>query len=184
MLFTENETNFAKLWGGENPTPFVKDAFHTRIVEDNPTSVNPEGFGTKGAAWYNFQLVPPGESAVIRFKLTNKIRHDGILDEEEFDETIARRKAEADAFYAAVADVPLTDDMRNIQRQAWAGMLWSKQYYHFIYKRWIEGDEKGPPPPPGRKNIRNKGWDHMYVDDILSMVTPPSPNHSSFGVGC
>jgi hypothetical protein len=175
MLFTENETNFAKLWGGENPTPFVKDAFHTRIVEDNPTSVNPEGFGTKGAAWYNFQLVPPGESAVIRFKLTNKIRHDGILDEEEFDETIARRKAEADAFYAAVADVPLTDDMRNIQRQAWAGMLWSKQYYHFIYKRWIEGDEKGPPPPPGRKNIRNKGWDHMYVDDILSMVTPLNP---------
>jgi hypothetical protein len=170
MLFTENETNFAKLWGGKNESPYVKDAFHNRIVKGHVEAVNPEGYGTKGGAWYNFQNVPSGESAVVRFKLTNKIRNEGAIDEEEFDDMIAKRKAEADAFYAQVSNVPLSDDARNIQRQAFAGMLWSKQYYHFIYKRWIEGDEKGPSPPPNRKGIRNKGWDHMYVDDILSMV--------------
>ena len=170
MLFTENETNFAKLWGGQNEAAYVKDAFHDRIVEDRVNAVNPEGVGTKGGAWYNFQNVPPGESAVVRFKLTNKIRNEGVMDEEEFDDTIARRKAEADAFYHEVSPDPISDDMRSVQRQAWAGMLWSKQYYHFVYKRWIEGDEKGPPPPSNRKGIRNKGWDHMYIDDILSMV--------------
>jgi hypothetical protein len=174
MLFTENETNFAKLWGGTNGSQYVKDAFHERIVEGRTDAVNPEGCGTKGAAWYNFQNVPPGGSAVVRFKLTSKIRHEGVVDEEEFDDVIAQRKAEADAFYHHISNLPISEDMRNIQRQAFAGMLWSKQYYHFIYKRWIEGDEKGPPPPPGRKGIRNRGWDHMYVDDILSMVPPTS----------
>jgi len=172
MLFTENETNFAKLWGGQNPSPYVKDAFHERIVEGRVDAVNPDRCGTKGCAWYNFQDVPSGHSAVVRFKLTNKIHGDGNIDEEEFDEVITRRKAEADAFYAELCNVRLTDDMRNIQRQAFAGMLWSKQYYHFVYKRWIEGDFTSPPPPPGRKNIRNKGWDHMYIDDVLSMVPP------------
>jgi hypothetical protein len=170
MIFTENETNFAKLWGGQNTSPYVKDAFHERIVNGRFDAVNPGGWGTKGGAWYNFQNVPSGQSAVIRFKLTNKIRDDGNIDEEEFDEMIARRKAEADAFYAHLANLPISDDMRNVQRQAFAGMLWSKQFYHLIYKRWIEGDDVGPPPPPERKNIRNKGWDHMYIDDILSMV--------------
>lgn len=169
-MFTENETNFQKLWCGTNASPYVKDAFHERIVNGRLDAVNPEGFGTKGGAWYRFESVPPGQCAVVRFKLTNKIKPDVVFDEEEFDDKITRRKCEADAFYAQAANVPVSDDMRNIQRQAWAGMLWSKQYYHFIYKRWIEGDEKGPPPPPGRKGIRNKGWDHMYVDDILSMV--------------
>jgi hypothetical protein len=170
MIFTENETNFAKLWGGTNESQYVKDAFHERIVQGRTDAVNPDGYGTKGSAWYNFQNVPPGGSAVVRFKLTSKIRHDGVVDEEVFDDVISKRKAEADAFYHHVSNLPISEDMRNIQRQAFAGMLWSKQYYHFIYKRWIEGDEKGPPPPPGRKGIRNRGWDHMYVDDILSMV--------------
>jgi hypothetical protein len=171
MLFTENETNFMKIWGGQNETQYVKDGFHERIVNGNLTAVNPEGYGTKGGAWYRFTDVPPGQSAVVRFKLTNKIFGEGTFDEEEFDNVISIRKAEADAFYAQVANVPISDDLRNIQRQAFAGMLWSKQYYHFIYKRWISGDRNQPPPPPERKNIRNKGWDHMYIDDILSMVS-------------
>jgi hypothetical protein len=179
MLFTENETNFAKLWGGQNVSPYVKDAFHERIVGGRVDAANPSNVGTKGGAWYNFQDVPSGQSAVVRFKLTAKIRGDGTLDEEEFDDVITRRKAEADAFYGELCNVPLTDDMRNVQRQAFAGMLWSKQYYHYIYKRWVEGDLVGPPPPAGRKNIRNKGWDHMYIDDVLSMVpTTPRPSHS------
>jgi hypothetical protein len=172
MLFTENETNFAKLWGGQNASPYVKDAFHERIIGGRVDAANPANVGTKGAAWYNFQDVPSGQSTVVRFKLTSKIRGDGTLDEEEFDDVITRRKAEADAFYAELCNVPLTDDMRNVQRQAFAGMLWSKQYYHYIYKRWVEGDLVGPRPSAGRKNMRNKGWDHMYIDDVLSMVLP------------
>jgi hypothetical protein len=179
MLFTENETNFAKLWGGKNESQYVKNAFHERIVESRVDAVNPEGFGPKG---YQFRNVPSGQSTVVRFKLTNKIRNDGDFDEAEFDDVIAKRKSEADAFYWTLANLPLTDDMRNIQRQAFAGMLWSKQYYHFIYKRRIEGDEKGPAPPSSRKDIRNKGWDHMYIDDILSMVLScPIPHiHSPY----
>jgi hypothetical protein len=172
MLFTENETNFMKIWGVKNESQYVKDAFHERIVNGNIAAVNPRGLGTKCGAWYHFPNVPAGQSVVVRFKLTNKIHNNGILDEEEFDNTISARKAEANAFYAQVANVPISDDMRNIQRQAFAGMLWSKQYYHFVYKRWIEGDENRPPPPLERKNVRNKGWDHMYIDDILSMVPP------------
>ena len=148
----------------------MKDAFHERIINSRFDAVNPESFGTKGAAWYHFQNVPPGACAMVRFKLTGKIRNDGQLDEEEFDDLIARRRLEANAFYWHLANVPITEDQRNIQRQAFAGMLWNKQFYHFIYRLWIEGDETGPPLPAGRKGLRNKGWDHMYVDDVLSMV--------------
>src|SRR5271170_5816613 len=181
MLFMENDsTNFEKLWGGKTESTYVKDAFHERIVESRVDAVNPEGFGTKGGAWYQFRNVPSGQSAVVRFKLTNKIRNDGDFDEAEFDDVIAKRKSEADTFYWTLANLPLMDDMRNIQSQAFARMLLSKQYYHFIYKRWIEGDEKGPAPPNSRKDIRNKGWDHMYIDDILSMVLScPIPHFHS-----
>jgi hypothetical protein len=172
MIFTENETNFAKLWGGENGTPYVKDAFHKRIVEGRVEAINPEQYGTKGAAWYQFKNVGPGQCAVVRFKLTTKIRNEGLFDEEEFDNLFTTRKAEADAFYANIlGNSSVTEDQRNIQRQAFAGMLWSKQFYHFIYKQWMNGDNKGPPPPACRKFIRNRGWDHMYVEDILSMVS-------------
>ncbi|KAF2446805.1 hypothetical protein P171DRAFT_429754 [Karstenula rhodostoma CBS 690.94] len=170
LLFTENDTNYKALWGGENKTPYVKDGIHRHIVDDEKDAVNPENFGTKTAAWYAFDEgdgVAPGECAVVRFRFSQ--RYDGYIDEELFDDIMEQRRAEADEFYYRISPMPMADDLRNIQRQALSGMLWCKQYYHFIWDQWANGDPGMPPPPPGRKAIRNKEWKHMYLDDILSM---------------
>lgn len=170
LLFTENDTNFKGLWGGENSTPYVKDAFHHHIVDGKPNVVNPKETGTKCAAWYAFDEgdgVPPGECAVVRFRLSK--RYDGYLDEELFDEIMDQRKSEADEFYWRISPLPMSDDQRNIQRQALSGMLWCKQHYLFIWDQWANGDPLMPPPPPSRKAIRNSHWKHMHLDDILSM---------------
>ncbi|KAF2005198.1 hypothetical protein P154DRAFT_616441 [Amniculicola lignicola CBS 123094] len=171
LLFTENDTNYKELWGVENKSgPYVKDGIHRRIVDEKLNTVNPDGVGTKSAAWYAFDEddgVPPGECAVVRFRLSK--RYEGFLDEELFDDIMEQRRAEADEFYWRISPLPMADDLRNIQRQALSGMLWCKQYYHFIWDQWANGDPGMPPPPPGRKAIRNKEWKHMYLDDILSM---------------
>ncbi|KAK8200217.1 Six-hairpin glycosidase-like protein [Phyllosticta capitalensis] len=170
LLFTENDSNFQKLWGSKNPQPYVKDAFHRRICDEEKGAVNPENVGTKSAAWFAFdegEGVAPGECAVVRFRLSK--RYDGYLDEELFDEIMEQRILEADEFYYRINPMPMADDLRNIQRQAFSGMLWCKQYYHFVWDQWANGDPNMPPPPPGRKNVRNKNWKHMYLDDILSM---------------
>jgi hypothetical protein len=170
LLFTENETNYKSLWGVENKTKYVKDGIHRRIVDEQEDAVNLRETGTKCAAWYAFDEddgVPPGECAVVRFRLSR--RHEGYVDEELFDEIMEQRRAEADEFYYGISPLPMADDLRNIQRQAFAGMMWCKQYYHFIWEQWANGDPNMPPPPPGRKAIRNKEWKHMYLDDILSM---------------
>ncbi|KAK4964099.1 hypothetical protein LTR66_012478, partial [Elasticomyces elasticus] len=171
MMFTENETNNAGLGWGENKQPYVKDAFHRFIVDGEKKAVNPKRTGTKSAAWYAFDEgdgVPPGECAVVRFRISSK-PSDGYIDEEMFDDIMDQRLAEADEFYWRVSPMPMTDDLRNIQRQAFAGMLWCKQYYHFVWDEWANGDPGMPPPPAGRKNIRNQQWRHMFLDDILSM---------------
>ncbi|KAK8179134.1 Six-hairpin glycosidase-like protein [Phyllosticta citribraziliensis] len=170
LLFTENDTNFQKLWDGKNPQPYVKDAFHRRICDEQKSAVNPDNVGTKSAAWYAFdegEGVAPGECAVVRFRLSK--RYDGYLDEELFDEIMEQRILEADEFYYRINPIPMADDLRNIQRQAFSGMLWCKQYYHFVWDQWANGDPNMPPPPPGRKDVRNKNWKHMHLDDILSM---------------
>ncbi|KAF1989058.1 hypothetical protein K402DRAFT_327289 [Aulographum hederae CBS 113979] len=170
LLFTENETNYKALYDGKNPQPYVKDAFHRRIVDEEQGAVNPEKKGTKACAWYAFDEgdgVQPGECAVVRFRFSR--RYEGYLDEELFDDIIEQRRIEADEFYYSISPMPMADDLRNIQRQALSGMLWCKQYYHFIWDQWANGDPNMPPPPPDRKNIRNKHWKHMYLDDILSM---------------
>ncbi|TKA66342.1 hypothetical protein B0A49_08173 [Cryomyces minteri] len=171
LIFTDNDTNYMALYGSkENKTPYVKDAFHRYIVDDERQAVNPKRMGTKSAAWYAFdegEGVPPGECAVVRFRLSRK--NDGYLDEELFDDIMEQRMAEADEFYWRVSPMPMADDLRNVQRQALAGMLWCKQYYHFIWDQWANGDPGMPAPPPERKNIRNQHWKHMYLDDILSM---------------
>ena len=171
MIFTENDTNFKSLYGADNAQPYVKDAFHRFIVDGGAQGViNPHSRGTKSAAWYAFDEgdgVPPGECAVVRFRLSKK--YEGYLDEEIFDDVIEQRRAEADEFYWRISPLPMADDVRNIQRQALSGMLWTKQYYHFIWDQWTNGDPGNPPPPPGRKNVRNRNWKHMHLDDILSM---------------
>lgn len=170
LLFTENDTNFEKLWGGRNKTPYVKDAFHRYIVDGEHDAVNPKHIGTKCAAWYAFDEgdgVPPGECAVVRFRLSR--RYEGYLDEELFDDIMEQRKAEADEFYWRISPMPMSEDMRSIQRQALSGMLWCKQHYYFIWDQWANGDPGMPPPPPSRKAVRNSQWKHMHLDDILSM---------------
>jgi len=139
--------------------------------------VNPEKTGTKAGAHYVFKDVPPhGGCAVVRFKLTNQtlLQDPSISDEEKFDQHLEDRRQDADEFYARFnpGEGPLgglSEDLRNIMRQALAGMLWTKQFYHFVQREWIAGDPGQPPPPPERKYIRNRDWKHMYIEDILSM---------------
>ncbi|KKK26565.1 hypothetical protein ARAM_002994 [Aspergillus rambellii] len=167
MMFTENETNNELMWKTENKQPYVKDAFHRRIVDQEKDAVNPANKGTKFAAWYTFEQVPPGECAVVRFMLSRK--HEDIVNEETLDEIVEQRRADADDFYYQISPLPMSDDLRNIQRQAFAGLMWTKQYYHFVWDQWANGDPAMVAPPPGRKNIRNAQWKHLYMDDILSM---------------
>lgn len=184
LLFTENDSNLKGLYDVENQTEFVKDAFHRHIVDQEKGVVNPKKTGTKACAWYAFEEgdgVAPGGCAVVRFKISKRVEtrtfedEDGNIlpdvgiDEELFDDMFELRRFEADEFYWRISPMPMTDDLRNIQRQAFAGMLWTKQFYHFVYDQWANGDPTQPPPPPERKNIRNDKWRHMYLDDVLSM---------------
>ena len=171
MLFTENDTNTEVLYDQKNAQPYVKDAFHKRIVDGKKGVVNPRNQGTKFAAWYAFDEgdgILPGECAIVRFRLSKK-NGTSELNEEKLDEVMEQRRFEADEFYYRISPLPASEDSRNIQRQALSGMLWTKQYYHFIWDQWANGDPATPPPPPGRKGIRNEQWRHMYLDDILSM---------------
>ncbi|KAI6778782.1 uncharacterized protein J7T54_007435 [Emericellopsis cladophorae] len=170
MMFTENDTNFDSLYGQKNAQPYVKDAFHRYIVDGEKDAINPAQKGTKCAAWFNFNEdggVNPGECAVVRFRFSQKDQT--YVDEELFDEIIERRREEADDFYYRLSPLPISDDMRNIQRQAFSGMMWTKQHYLFIWDQWANGDPAMPPPPDSRKNVRNSQWKHMHCDDILSM---------------
>ena len=170
LMFTENDTNTELLYGQENKQPYVKDAFHRFVVDGQKSAINPRCYGTKCAAWYAFnegEGVPPGECAVVRFRLSRK--HEGYLNEELLDDIIETRRSEADDFYYRISPLPMADDLRNIQRQAFAGMLWCKKYYQFIWEEWANGDPAQPKPPESRKAIRNQGWKHMHLDDILSM---------------
>ncbi len=150
-----------------NASPFVKDAFHAFVVDGRRDAVNPAHTGSKAAPLY-VRPVGPGETAVVRLRLCNA----GDLGQplgETFDATFALRKREADDFYQRVTPFALPEDMRNVQRQAFAGMLWSKQYYRFMVHRWLEGDRAGPPPPEERKQGRDHEWWHLAAGDVLSM---------------
>jgi len=167
LLFTENETNFQRLYGHENSHPFVKDAFHEYVVHGRKDAVNPTKAGTKAAAHYTLQ-VPAGGSAVVRLRLTDG-EPAGNPFGDGFDDIFAGRIREADEFYATVIPARLSGDSRTIMRQALAGMLWSKQWYHYDVRRWLEGDPTQPPPPAERKHGRNHEWTHLYNDDVISM---------------
>lgn len=168
LLFTDNETNKDLLYKVKNESEFVKDAFHWRIIDGKKDVVNPAEKGTKAGAWYAFEDCPPNDCVVVRLKLTNKLAN-APIDEEYFDDVVEKRRSEADDFYWRVSPMPMSDDLRNIQRQALAGMMWNKQYYQFIWEQWAKGDPTQPPPPPGRKNVRNQAWRHLHIDDVLSM---------------
>ena len=168
-LFTENETNFARLYGGENRTPYVKDAFHRYVVDNDSTAVNTQQTGTKAALHY--KLTAPAESeVVIRLRLRKVTKHNATGEPaRSLDEIFATRKQEADEFYEAISPAGIDADMKAIQRQAFAGLLWSKQFYHFVVKPWLDGDNAFAKPPEARKAGRNSAWGHLYNADVISM---------------
>jgi len=166
-LFTENETNAERLFDSPNPSPYVKDAFHDVVVRGRMDAVNPGREGTRAAAWYRLG-VPAGESRTLRMRL-RAAAEPGEPFGEAFERTFATRLREADEFFDTVHGAALTPEERAVSRQAYAGLLWSKQFYHYIVKHWLEGDPAQPPPPAARRNGRNAEWTHLYTRDVLSM---------------
>ncbi|HSC70536.1 MAG TPA: glucosidase, partial [Candidatus Methylomirabilis sp.] len=166
LLFTENETNFQRLYGVENGHGYAKDAFHEYLIHGRRNAVNPAQEGTKAAAHYALQ-VPAGQRVVMRLRLSHG--EAGNLFGEAFDRIFTQRQQEADEFYGTVIPARLGDDARTVMRQALAGMLWSKQWYHYDLRRWLEGDPTQPAPPPERTHGRNREWAHLYNDDVISM---------------
>ena len=167
VLFTENETNAMRLFGAPNPSPYVKDAFHEYLVGGSTDAVNPARVGSKAAAHYAFP-VGAGETVTVRLRLCAGDAMPRPFDP-SFDATFDKRKREADAFYHRITPFDIPADMRNVQRQAFAGMLWNKQYYRYMVENWLKGDPAEPPPPASRLKGRNHNWWHMSAADVLSM---------------
>jgi hypothetical protein len=168
LLFTENDTNNERLFGAPNATPYVKDAFHEYVVGGRADRVNPARRGTKAAALYRL-TVPAGGQARLRLRLTTASEAAASWSPfVDFEDVLAARRAEGDAFYAAKTG-PLSADERLAVRQAYAGLLWSKQFYHYDVRAWLEGDPAHPAPPSGRRAGRNAEWGHLYNRDVLSM---------------
>ncbi|HKP77206.1 MAG TPA: hypothetical protein VJT67_16860 [Longimicrobiaceae bacterium] len=167
LLFTENDSNAKLLFGAANPSPYVKDAFHRYVVGGDEQAVNPAGEGTKAAARYRM-VVPARGERVIRLRLSAEMSGDAAFGT-AFDALFARRGAEADAFYRPLAADEASDDERLVQRQAFAGLLWSKQFYHYDVRRWLTGDAGLPPPPDSRWEGRNHAWTHLNNHDVISM---------------
>jgi hypothetical protein len=165
LLFTENETNYERLFGAPNANPYVKDAINDAVVHGELERVNPENRGTKAAAHFH-TILPPGERFTVRVRFTNR-QNNAPFD--DFEAVFAQRIQEADDFYAAIQNPNITADDRNVQRQAFAGLLWSKQFYHYGVKLWLKGDPAGPQPPASRKQGRNADWVHIDNLDIISM---------------
>ena len=168
LLFTENESNVERLWHCANPTPFVKDSINDFVVHGKTDAVNPAGIGTKAAAHYHLALAA-GASQTVQLRLTNTVIAPRAKPFAGFEAVFANRINEADEFYRQLAPASLTDEHRNIQRQALAGMLWSKQFYHYIVDEWLDGDPAQPPPPNERKSGRNSEWRHLYNARVMSM---------------
>ena len=169
LLFTENETNDARIFGRPNRTPYVKDSFHERVIHGREDAVNPARTGTKAAAHYRLE-VGPGETSVVRLRLT-PMAPDGFQTPigAGFDATLNTRIKEADAFYDSITPAAATEDMRCVMRQALAGMLWSKQHYFFDIGRWLDEHQAHPLVPGAAGSARNRHWFHMVNDDVISM---------------
>jgi len=177
LLFTENTTNVERLYGVPNRSPHVKDAINDAVVAGRADAVNPAGCGTKVAAHYH-TTIAPGATTTIRLRLTGDNRRQKIDDSSQpsivrpfdnFDSIFAQRQTEADAFYAALQSPTMDEDSRRVQRQAFAGMLWSKQFYYYDVDEWLRGDPGQPAPPEQRRRGRNREWPHLNSAEIISM---------------
>ncbi|HEY4817414.1 MAG TPA: hypothetical protein VIH67_08280, partial [Candidatus Acidoferrum sp.] len=193
LLFTENETNYERLFGVTDPS-FVKDAFHAYVIQGDKAAINSQRVGTKMAALYR-EVLGAGESVVLKLRLTDMeplgamdnrspmvrgINAPGHAERAEgvpgtndfgagFDEMFACRQRQADEFYASRVPKELSADAKLVMRQSFAGMMWSKQFYHYDVRTWLDGDPAGPPPPKERLTGRNHDWTHLYNDDVVTM---------------
>ena len=167
LLFTENETNSEKLFGIKNASPYVKDSINDCVVDGKKEAVNPAGTGTKMSAHYVLEI-PGGGTKTVRLRLTGSGKLTSPFGA-EFDTVFEDRKREADEFYAHINPFDTSEEMKAVQRQAFAGMLWTKQFYYYVIEDWLKGDPKHPSPPDERRKGRNREWTHLYNDDILSM---------------
>ena len=170
LLFTDNETNARRLFGAPNASPFVKDGINDAVVGGDEQAVNPARSGTKAAAEYTLTIAP-GASATIRLRFTDAMPADvsQTIVGADFETVRAERRAEADAFYATIVPAGTSPDGAGVMRQALGGLLWSKQFYHYVIKEWLDGDPAQPPPPPERRAGRNHEWIHVYAEDVISM---------------
>jgi hypothetical protein len=166
LLFTENETNAARLWSKPNASSYVKDAFHDYVIARTASAVNPAQTGTKAAAHYLLNI-PGGGSSVVRIRLVGG----PVLETfgPPFDATVASRRADADELYDRIIPARSTEDQRRVHRQALAGMLWSKQYYYFDVDRWLSEHDGHPLTGDLARHVRNADWYHMLNGDIISM---------------
>ena len=168
LLFTENETNNVRLFGGQNAGHYVKDAFHEYLIHGKRDAVNPARTGTKAAAHYEL-TIPGQQSVVIRLRLSDRLnRPPAEMLGPDFDETFAARLREADEFYKDITPETSTPDEARVLRQSLAGMLWSKQYYFFDVNRWLD-EHHGNPLHGGLRQLRNREWYHMVNEHVISM---------------
>ena len=163
-LFTDNDTNPRRLCGMPDAEGFFKDAFHEYVVHGHEGAVNPQQRGTKAAAHYRLDIPARGH-AVVRLRLSAEAHTRPFADA---DDIVERRRQEADGFYERLQK-GMSDDQRLVQRQALAGMIWSKQFFYYDVRRWLKGDPGQPPPPPERVRGRNHEWVHLVNADVISM---------------
>ncbi len=167
FLFTDNETNFARLYGVPSAAPYVKDAMHDYVILGRSDGLRSDDMGTKFAAHYRLE-VPAGSEVALRLRLTSAGQMEGTDLGAEFDRTFSLRIREADDFYAHRIPAAAKRQERAVARQAYAGLLWSKQFYHYIVDHWLQGDPSNP-PPDARGKGRNRDWSHVHCRDIISM---------------
>jgi len=166
LLFTDNDTNYERLFGLTDASPYVKDSINDAVVGGQTDRVNPEQRGTKVAAHFQ-TTVAPGATYQVWVRFADTCKEDPFRD---FEAVFQQRIQEADEFYAAIQRLDsLTEDERQVQRQAFAGLMWTKQFYHYSVELWLRGDPSGPPPPASRKAGRNRDWTHLYNLDVISM---------------
>ena len=165
FLFTENESNTERLWDVPNRTPFVKDGINDAVVNGAQRRVNPEGFGTKVAAHYAF-VIAPGATETVMLRLSATQHDDPFADAEKIFESTASGSRQ---LLSDMRRKNLSEDARSVQRQAFAGLLWSKQFYYYDVDMWLHGDPAGPPPPDSHMFGRNNEWRTLNNADIISM---------------
>jgi hypothetical protein len=173
LLFTNNETNMEGLYQERSSTPYVKDAFHRYVIQGERGAVNPAMTGTKAAA-HHAQSIPAGGSYTIRLRLMDSNPAASAESSQqffgaEFDAMFEQRLKEADEFYDLRINPKISRDARLVRRQAFAGLLWGKESYHYDVKRWLDGDPTQPPPDPRRRFGRNHQWVHLHNSDVISM---------------